>query len=406
MFDINKIREDFPILKEKVNGKDLVYLDSAATSQRPKQVIEAVHNFYMQHNANVARGLHKLGEEATRQYEEVRFKTKDFINAKSEKEVVFTKNTTEAANIVMYGWGMKNIKEGDKIVTTIMEHHSNFVPWQQLAKMKKAEFVVLDIDEEGKLKEEELDKIKGAKLVAITAVSNVLGTINDVKQISKIAHEEDALVLVDGAQSVPSMKTNVQDMDCDFFIFSGHKMLAPFGTGVFFGKEELLEQMDPLLYGSEMIRKVTIEEATWNDLPHKFEAGTPVVAETIGLGAAIDYMNKLGIENIRSHKEEVTKYALERMAEIEGMKIIGPKNANERGGLVGFEIEKVHPHDVAAILDDSGIAIRSGHHCAMPLHERLSIPASSRASFHVYTKKEEIDRLVEALEKVKTIFGA
>lgn len=405
MFDVNKIREDFPILKEKVNGKDLVYLDSAATSQRPKQVIEAVHNFYMQHNANVARGLHKLGEEATRQYEEVRFKTKDFINAKSEKEVVFTKNTTEAANIVMYGWGMKNIKEGDKIVTTIMEHHSNFVPWQQLAKMKKAEFVVLDIDEEGKLKEEELDKIKGAKLVAITAVSNVLGTINDVKQISKIAHSEGALVLVDGAQSVPSMKSDVQDMDCDFFIFSGHKMLAPFGTGVFFGKEELLDSMDPLLYGSEMIRKVTIEEATWNDLPHKFEAGTPIVAETIGLGAAIDYMNKLGIDNIRNHKEDITKYALDRMSEIGGIKIIGPKNANERGGLVGFEIEKVHPHDVAAILDDSGIAIRSGHHCAMPLHERLAIPASSRASFHVYTKKEEIDRLVEALEKVKTIFG-
>jgi cysteine desulfurase/selenocysteine lyase len=405
MLDVDKIREDFPILKEKVNGKDLVYLDSAATSQKPVQVIEAVHDFYLKHNANVARGLHKLGEEATRQYEEVRFKTKDFINSKSEKEIIFTKNTTEAANIVMHGWGMKNIQEGDKIVTTIMEHHSNFVPWQQLAKMKKAKLEVIDVDSEGKLKEDELDKVKGAKLFAFTAVSNVLGTINDVKKLCKIAHDEGALALVDGAQSVPSMKNDVRDMDCDFFLFSGHKMLAPFGTGIFYGKEELLESMDPLLYGSEMIRKVTVEEATWNDLPHKFEAGTPIVAETVGLGAAIDYMNKLGIDNIHSHKKEIAKYALERMSEVDGMKIIGPKNADERGGLVGFEIEKVHPHDVAAILDDSGIAIRSGHHCAMPLHERLDIPASSRASFHVYTKKEEIDALVKALEKVKMIFG-
>jgi cysteine desulfurase/selenocysteine lyase len=405
MLDIDKIREDFPILKEKVNGKDLVYLDSAATSQKPLQVIEAVRDFYLKHNANVARGLHKLGEEATRQYEEVRFKTKDFINAKSEKGIIFTKNTTEAANVIMYGWGMKNIQEGDKIVTTIMEHHSNFVPWQQLAKMKKAKFEVIDVDEEGKLKEDELDKIKGAKLFAVTSVSNVLGTINDVKKLCKLAHEEGALALVDGAQSVPSMKSDVREMDCDFFLFSGHKMLAPFGSGVFYAKEELLESMDPLLYGSEMIRKVTIEESTWNDLPHKFEAGTPIVAETIGLGAAIDYMNKLGLDNIKKHKEEITKYAMEKMNEVNGLKIIGPENADERGGLVGFEMEKVHPHDVAAILDDSGIAIRSGHHCAMPLHDRLRIPASSRASFHVYTKKEEIDALVRALEKVKMIFG-
>ena len=406
MIDVNKIREDFPLLREKVNGKNLVYLDSGATSQKPIQVINAVTDFYTKHNANVARGLHKLGEEATRRYEEVRFKTKDFINSKNEKEIIFTKNTTEAANLVMYGWGMKNIKQGDKIVTTIMEHHSNFVPWQQLAKMKKANFEVIDIDENGKLKEDELDKIKGASFVAVTAVSNVLGTINDVKKICKIAKNEGAVSLVDGAQSIPAMKTNVQDMGCDFFMYSGHKMLAPFGSGVLYGREELLESMDPFLYGSEMIRKVTVQEATWNDLPHKFEAGTPIVAETIGLGAAMDYMNKIGIDNIRKHKEEITAYALKRLDEIGGIKIIGPENANERGGLIGFEVTGAHPHDVAAILDDSGVAIRSGHHCAMPLHERLKIPASSRASFHVYTKKEEIDVLINALEKVKAVFGS
>jgi cysteine desulfurase/selenocysteine lyase len=406
MYDVEKVREDFPLLKEKVNGKHLVYLDSAATSQKPKIVIDAVHHFYMRSNANVARGLHKLGEEATRQYEEVRFKTKDFINARSEKEVLFTKNTTEASNIVMYGWGMKNIKEGDRIVTTIMEHHSNFVPWQQLAKMKKAKFDIIDIDEEGKLKEEDLGKINGAKFVAVTSISNVLGTVNDVKRICKLAREAGAVSFVDGAQSVPSMKTDVRDIGCDFFAFSGHKMLAPFGTGALWGREEILESMDPFLYGSEMIRKVTIEESTWNDLPFKFEAGTPIVADTVGMGVAIDYLKKLGMDNIRKHKEEVTAYALKRLGEMKGIRIIGPKHAHQRGGLVAFELEKVHPHDIAAILDDSGIAIRSGHHCAMPLHLRLNIPASSRASFQVYTKKEEIDALITGLEKVKTIFGA
>ena len=406
MYDVEKIRQDFPILREKVGGKPLVYLDSAATSQKPKEVIDAVSNFYLISNAIVARGLHRLGEEATRQYEEVRFKVKDFINARSEREVLFTKNTTEAANMVLYGWGMKNIKEGDRIVTTIMEHHSNFVPWQQLARMKKAKLDVIDIDADGKLKEDELEKIMGAKFVAVSAASNVLGTLNDVKKICKLARDSGAVSLVDGAQSVPSMKTDVRDIGCDFLAFSGHKMLAPFGTGALYGKEEILQAMDPFLYGSEMIHKVTVEESTWNDLPHRFEAGTPVVAETIGLGVAIDYMKKLGMDNVKRHKEDVTAYALKRLGEVNGVKIIGPKNAHERAGLVAFELEKVHPHDVAAILDDSGIAIRSGHHCAMPLHLRLDIPASSRASFHVYTKKEEIDALITGLEKVKMVFGA
>jgi cysteine desulfurase/selenocysteine lyase len=406
MYDVDKVRQDFPILKEKIGGKTLVYLDSAATSQKPKQVVDTVSEFYFKSNANVARGLHRLGEEATRRYEEVRFKTKDFINAKSEKEILFMKNTTEAANTVMYGWGMKNIKEGDKLVTTILEHHSNFVPWQQLAKMKRAKLEIIDIDADGFLKEDELDKIKGAKFVALSAASNVLGTLPDVKRICKIARDSGAISFVDGAQSVPSMKTDVRDMGCDFLAFSGHKMLAPFGTGVLYGKEEVLQAMDPFLYGSEMIHKVTVEESTWNELPYKFEAGTPVVAETMGLGTAMDYMRKLGMDNIRRHKEDITSYALKRLGETKGVRILGPKDASKRAGLVAFELEKVHPHDVAAILDDSGIAIRSGHHCAMPLHLRLNIPASSRASFHVYTKKGEIDALITGLEKVKMIFGA
>ncbi len=406
MYDVDRIRQDFPILREKIGGKALVYLDSAATSQKPKQVIDTVSEFYLKSNANVARGLHRLGEEATRRYEEVRFKSKDFINARSEKEILFVKNTTEAANMIMYGWGMKNVKQGDRIVTTILEHHSNFVPWQQLAKMKKAKLEVIDIDAEGYLKEDELDKINGAKLVALSAASNVLGTLPDVKRICRLARDAGTVSFVDGAQSVPSMKTDVRDMGCDFLAFSGHKMLAPFGTGVLYGREEVLQAMDPFLYGSEMIHKVTVEDSTWNELPYKFEAGTPIVAETMGLGTAMDYMKKLGMDSIKRHKEDVTSYALKRLGETKGVNILGPKDATKRAGLVAFELEKVHPHDVAAILDDSGIAIRSGHHCAMPLHLRLNIPASSRASFHVYTKKEEIDALITGLEKVKMIFGA
>ncbi len=406
MFDVEKIRQDFPILKEKVNGKPLVYLDSAATSQKPEQVIGAVSGFYLKSNANVARGLHRLGEEATRSYEEVRFKAKDFVNARNEREMLFVKNTTEAANMVLYGWGMKNVKQGDKVVTTILEHHSNFVPWQQLCRLKKAKLEVIDIDGEGKLKESELDKIKGAKFVAVSAASNVLGTLPDVKKICRLARDAGAVSFVDGAQSVPTMKTDVRDIGCDFLAFSGHKMLAPFGTGVLYAREEVLERMDPFLYGSEMIHKVTIEESTWNTLPHRYEAGTPVVAETIGLGVAIDYLRRLGMDDIRRHKEEITSYALKRLGETKGVRILGPAKAHERAGLVAFELEKVHPHDVAAILDDSGIAIRSGHHCAMPLHLRLNIPASSRASFHIYTKKEEIDALITGLEKVKAVFGA
>jgi len=405
MYDIESIRKDFPILSTKMNGKPLVYLDSAATSQKPNQVIDLVADFYRTKNSNAGRGIYKLAEDTTHAYESVRGKVKDFTNSHSETSVIFTKNTTEAANLVMYGWGEKFIKKGDKIVVSILEHHSNFVPWQQLALKKGASFEVMDIDENGQIKESELDKMHGAKFVAVGHVSNVTGTINNVEKICRIARDEGAVSLVDGAQSIPSMKIDMKKIGCDFFMFSGHKMLAPFGSGALLSNDELLKQMDPFFYGSEMIMEVYPEKSVWNRLPYKFEAGTPNVVETIGLGAAIDYMKKLGIDNIKKHKEELVSYALKRLQEIHGLQIIGPKNAYERGALVSFTMDKVHPHDIAAILDDDGIAIRSGHHCAMPLHLRLNLPGTARASFHLYNKKEEIDQLVKSLEKAKTIFG-
>lgn len=405
MIDVDKIREDFPILQTKMNGKPLIYLDSAATSQKPKQVIDGVAEFYRTKNANVARGLYPLAEEATRAYEEARVKVQKFLNAKSEKEIILCSNTTTAENIIMWGWGNQNIQKGDKIVTTILEHHSNFVPWQQLAKMKGASFEIMDVNDDCTIKEEELEKIKGAKLVAFSHVSNVAGTINDAKKICKLAKDVGAVTVVDGAQSIPSMPVDVQDIDCDFILFSGHKMLAPFGSGGFYGKQELLEKMTPGFFGSEMIREVHPDRSVWNDLPHKFEPGTPNVAEAHGLGIAIDYISKIGMENVRKHEKEMAAYALEKMQEIEGLRILGPLDAEKRGGLVAFELKGVHPHDVAAFLGDCGIAVRSGHHCAMPLHVRLDIPASSRASFQIYTKKEEIDEFVDCLKKVKQVFG-
>ncbi|MBU0532172.1 SufS family cysteine desulfurase [Candidatus Micrarchaeota archaeon] len=401
MFDVEKIRDDFPILKT-----NLIYLDSAATSQKPVQVIDAVDEFYKKHNSNVARGLYKLAEEATLQYEEVREKTRNFINANDTKEIIFTKNTTEGANVIMRGWGEKFLNKGDKIVTTILEHHSNFVPWQQLAKRVGAKFEVIDIDDTGLLDETDLEKkIRGAKFVAVSAASNVLGTLPNIQKICKLSHENGAICAVDGAQYTPSMKMNVKKLDCDFLSFSGHKMLAPFGAGVLYGKQELLEGMDPLLYGSEMIRSVSIEKSEWAELPYKFEAGTPTVDAIVGFGAAIDYLNKIGLEKIRTHEESLIAYMLKRFQEIKGLKIIGPRDVKKRGSLVAFTLEGVHPHDISAMLAEDNICIRSGHHCAMPLHTRLGIPASTRASIYLYNKKEEIDQLVESLQRVKQIFG-
>lgn len=406
MLDIEKVRQDFPILSKEYGGMSLTYLDSAATSQKPRQVIDAVSGYYSQRNCNVARGLYRLAEEATLEYEGIREKTAKFINAADTKEVIFLRNTTEASNVIMRGWGEKLLEKGDKVVTTILEHHSNFVPWQQLAKMAGASFEVVDITDDGLLDMHDLDKkIKGAKLFAVSAASNVIGTMPDVKGLCAQAKDEGAVCVVDGAQYVPSNAIDVRDIGCDFLTFSGHKMCAPFASGVLYGREELLESMDPLLYGSEMIRSVTVEESEWNDLPAKFEAGTPSADAITGLGAAIDYLLRIGLDDIRAHEEELIRYMLERLPEVQGLGILGPMDARMRTALVSFTLENVHPHDVAAMLDEECICVRSGHHCAMPLHDRLRIPASTRASVYLYNTKGEIDRLVDALKKTKKIFG-
>jgi cysteine desulfurase/selenocysteine lyase len=402
MLNTNKSRHDFPIF---TSNPELVYLDSAATSQKPRTVIDAVNDFYSNKNSNVARGLYRLAEDATVVYEEVRQKARKFINARESNEIVFTNNTTYSINTVMRGWGEKFVKKGDKIVVTVAEHHSNFVPWQFLAKSKKAKFEVVDVDDEGELDLGDFEKkCKGAKLVAVSCVSNVLGTVNDVKKLGQIAHENGAILVVDGAQSVPSMPTDVRKLNCDFLAFSGHKMLAPFGVGVLYGKAELLEKMDPAFYGSQMIREVSAEKTTWNSLPYKFETGTPEVSAVVGLGAAIDYLNSICIEEIYNHETKLTSYLLSELSNLEKINILGPKDAKKRNGLVSFIIDKVHPHDVAALLAESDICVRSGHHCAMPIHERFNISASTRASVYLYNNRYEIDILVQKLKKIKKIF--
>jgi cysteine desulfurase/selenocysteine lyase len=362
--------------------------------------------FWKSQNSNVARGLYDLAEEATMHYEDVRKQTKYFINAEDPKEIIFTKNTTEAANAVMRGYGEKFIKKGDKIVTSVLEHHTNFVPWQQLAKRTGASFEVVDITDDGLLDEADLEKkVKGAKFVAVSAASNVVGTMPDVKRICSMAHDEGAVCAVDAAQYVPSNPVDVKAMGCDFLMFSGHKMLAPFGAGVLYGRKELLESMDPFLYGSEMIHKVTIEDSEWAGLPHKFEAGTPTVDAIVGLGSAMDYLSRVGLEGIRAHEENLVRYMLEKLPEVEGLRVLGPMEAKERASLVAFTMDSAHPHDVSAMLSEDNICVRSGHHCAMPLNTRLGIMASTRASVYLYNKKEEIDKLVESLHKVNKIFG-
>jgi cysteine desulfurase/selenocysteine lyase len=401
MLDVDLIRKDFPILRSGI-----VYLDSAATSQKPIQVIAAVSEFYKTKNANVYRGLYGIAEEATLEFEGVREKVRKFIGAESAKEIIFTKNMTEGANIVMRGWGEKFLKKGGKVVTTLSEHHSNFVPWQFLANSKKCRFEVVDVDSEGKIDMTDFDKkIKNARLFAFSAASNVTGAIAETRKLCSIARDNGAISFVDGAQYVPSNKTDVQKLGCDFLAFSGHKMLAPFGSGVLYGREELLDTMDPLLYGSEMIRSVSVKKTELNDLPNKFEAGTPAVDAMIGLGAAIDYLNRIGLDNIRAHEDVLVSYMLKRLPDVPGLEIIGPTTAKERAALVAFTIEGIHPHDVAAMLAEDNICVRSGHHCAMPIHEKLSIPASTRASVYLYNQKGETDALVESLLRARKVFG-
>ena len=401
--NVEQIRKDFPILQRKVHNKPLVYLDNAATSQKPKQVIEAIDNYYKNYNANIHRSIHTLGEEATEKYEEAHDKVAEFINADSYQNIIFTKNTTEAINILAYSLTAK-LKKGDEIVISEMEHHSNFVPWQQLAKQRGLKLKFIKITEEGLLEPDSLNQniTKKTKIVSITHVSNVLGTINPIKDIAKIAHENNALMISDGAQSVPHMPVDVKNLDVDFYAFSGHKMLGPTGIGVLYGKRELLEEMQPFLYGGEMIREVRFDDTKFNDLPWKFEAGTMNIAEGIGLSAAIDYLNDIGMDQIQRRDRELADYAIKSLKEIKDLTIYGPE---ERGAVVSFNIKGVHAHDVSQILDSEGIAIRAGHHCCMPLMSVLGVPATARASFYLYNIKEEIDKLVTALHKVKKIFG-
>ena len=398
--DAKAIREQFTILNQEINGKPLVYLDSSATSQKPISVIEAVNNYYQQDNSNVHRGVHTLGTRATDQYEGAREKVKNFIHAKSTKEVIFTRGTTTSLNYVAYGYAREKLNAGDEIVTTPMEHHSNIIPWQQAAKYTGATLKYIPLQEDGTLS---IDDIKNTitentKIVAVTHLSNVLGTINPIKEIAKIAHEKGAILVVDGAQSTPHLKVDVQELDCDFYTFSGHKMCGPTGIGVLYGKQELLEEMEPVEFGGEMIDFVDLYDSTWKELPWKFEGGTPIIAGAIGLGAAIDFLEDVGMDNIFEHDKRLAKYAEERLRTINGITIYGPK---ERAGLVTFNLDDVHPHDTATVLDAEGIAVRAGHHCAQVLMKWLNVTATARASFYLYNTEEDIDLLVDGLVKAK-----
>lgn len=404
--DVEAIRADFPILSRRVKDKLLVYLDSAASSQKPVQVLDAMDRYYRHTHANVHRGVHTLSEEATAQYEGARAKVSDFIGACCPKEVIWTRNATEAINLVAYSWGRANLKAGDHILLTEMEHHANLVPWQILAAERGVQLDFVPVADNGTLILDNLDRLltPRTKLFAFTAASNVLGTINPVRELTDAAHKIGALVLLDACQSVPHMPVNVQALDIDFMAFSGHKMLGPTGSGVLWGRREILNAMPPFMGGGDMIREVHLRDFKPSELPWKFEAGTPAIAEAIGLGAAIDYLQNLGMDTIHAAERELTTYAMARMSEVEGLRILGP-SADKRGGLVSFVLGDIHPHDIAAALDSMGIAIRAGHHCAMPLHERYHIPASARASFYLYNTREEVDILIASLKKVMEYFS-
>ncbi len=414
MLDVDQIRAEFPILKRKVHGRPLVYLDNAATSQKPDVVIDKMADYYRRYNANIHRGVHTLAEEATAAYEGARRKVARFINARSPSEVVFVRNTTEAINLVASTWGRSNLKQGDVVILSVMEHHSNLVPWQLVSQERGALLEFIGLDADGRLVLEDLDRLlevhgPRVKLVAVSGMSNVLGTINPIAEIVNRAQDAGARVLVDGAQSVPHLPVDVRSLGADFLAFSGHKMLGPTGIGVLWARREILESMPPFLGGGDMIRSVHLRESEWNDIPHKFEAGTPNMAHAVGLGAAVDYLNALKMENVLAHEQIIAAYALERLASVPFLSIYGPA-AGERGGVITFNLLRdgdllIHPHDLASILDRQGIAIRAGHHCAQPLMEHYGVPATARASFYVYNKEEEVDLLVDALHKALGVFG-
>ncbi|HLD18798.1 MAG TPA: cysteine desulfurase [Candidatus Nanoarchaeia archaeon] len=397
--------KDFPILSRKINGKRLIYLDNAATSQKPVQVIKALTDYYENYNANVHRGVHTLSVEATEAYENSRNKIARFVNAERE-EIIFTKNTTESSNLVLYSWAMENLSEGDEIALSVMEHHSNLVPWQQLQK-KGVKLNYIDINSNGELQIEQARKLIGSKtkLVCIGHASNVLGTINPVKELAKLAHDKGALIYVDGAQAAPHLPVDVKDLNVDFYSFSAHKMLGPTGIGILYGKKSVLENMKPFMYGGDMIREVELFETRYNDLPYKFEAGTPNIADAIAFGTAIDYLTKIGMQNIAKHEQKLVSYAMPKLTKINGLTLYGPKEASKRVGVVSFSLRGIHPHDVASILDAEGVEIRSGHLCCQPLMKRLGVDALARASTYFYNTEEDIDALVEGIKKVQKVFA-
>lgn len=402
-----EIKSYFPILDQEINGHPLVYLDSAATSQKPVQVIEAVKNYYEFDNSNVHRGVHTLGNRATEKYEGAREKVQKFINASSTEEIIFLRGTTTAINLIAQSYGRANVEEGDEIVITYMEHHSNIIPWQQLAKERGAILKYVELEEDGTIS---LEQVRAAvtertKIVSMVYVSNVLGTMNPVKEVAQIAHENGAVMVVDGAQAAPHLKIDVQQLDCDFFAFSGHKMCGPTGIGVLYGKKDLLNNMEPVEFGGEMIDFVGLYDSTWKELPWKFEGGTPIIAGAVGLGAAIDFLNEIGLNNIEKHEHAMAAYAMDKMSDIKGLEIYGPKDPEKRAGIVTFNLNDVHPHDVATVLDMSGIAVRAGHHCAQPLMKWLEVTATARASFYLYNNESDVDRLVEGLRSAKEYFN-
>ena len=405
--DAQRLRADFPIFEQLIHGKPLSYLDSAVTSQKPRQVLDAIRTFYETSNANVHRGVYTLSERATAEFEQAREKVASFVNAPSAREIVFTRQATEALNLVAYAWGLNNLGPGDVAVVTELEHHSNFVPWQYMAQRTGADFRMLRIDDNGELQLDSLDELARdgqVKVVATNLVSNSLGTINPVEKLSAWAHEHGAIMVVDAAQAAPHHPVDVQALGCDFLALSAHKMCGPTGVGALWGRRGLLESMEPFNFGGHMISKVRFEQTTWGEVPHKFEAGTMPIAEAVGLGAAIDYLTAIGIEAIEAHEQELAAVALERLGEIPGVVLYGPP-ADRRAGIVSFNVEGIHPHDIAQVLDSEGVAIRAGHHCCQPLMTRLGVAATNRASFYLYTVPEEIDRLVDGINKARRILG-
>ncbi len=405
LLDVERIRQDFPILHQEVNGKPLIYLDNAATSQKPIQVIEALDKYYQQNNANIHRGVHTLSERATADYEQARGKVRNFINASSEKEIIFVRGATEGINLIAQSYGRTNLKAGDEIIISEMEHHSNIVPWQMLCEQTGAILKIIPINDDGELMVEEFEKILSpkTKIVSVVHISNALGTINPVQHIIDRAHEHNAIVIIDGAQATPHTAVDVQALDCDFYVFSGHKLFGPTGIGALYGKTALLEAMPPWQGGGDMIKMVSFEKTMYADLPYKFEAGTPHIAGVIGLGAAIDYVNSVGLDAIAAYEQELLEYATEKALEVKGLRLIG--TAEQKASILSFVIDSVHPHDIGTILDHEGIAIRTGHHCAMPVMTHFNVPATARASFAFYNTFTEVDVLIQALEKARKVFS-